>query len=64
MPQEIIDSKWDVKFEWLLKLLVESDHKSDQESLASVYYIKFNILRFLRSSIACGEKEIGNMELI
>ena len=64
MPQEIIDSKWDVKFEWLLKLLVQSDHKSDEESLASVYYIKFNILRFLRSSIACMEKEIVNMELI
>ena len=61
MPEDIIQSKWDVKFEWLLKLLVQSD---DKESEASVFYIKYNILRFLRSSIVCADKEIQNLELI
>ena len=64
MPEAVVESKWDHRIEWLLQVLSQEDYKRDGESEEKVWYIKYNILRFLRSSIACADKEIKNIELI
>jgi hypothetical protein len=30
MPQEVVESRWNLKIDWLLELMDQNDHKRDE----------------------------------
>jgi hypothetical protein len=62
MPPELHSAPWDVKTNFVLEVLLSWEDGNELTANMQVYRAKLAILRFLRESIACQDKETPNTE--